>query len=98
MSCDDPLYAQYEAAMLRHKDHPVVLETTLPTMMIVIAALQLALRHPLFPTESKRVVTGVVQGFLDQVRTLDLVIAQVLERGNDPHHDVSAARRRKGRR
>lgn len=90
----DPLYAQYEAAMMRLKEHPVHLETNLPTMTAVIAALQLALRHPLFPTESKRVVTNVVHDFIAQVKTLDLVIAQVLERGNDPHHDGPTRRRR----
>lgn len=91
----DPLYHQYEAAMVRLKEHPVHLETNLPTMTAVIAALQLALRHPLFPLESKRVVTDVVHGFIAQVKTLDLVIAQVLERGNDPHHDRPARRRRR---
>jgi hypothetical protein len=93
----DPLYAQYEAAMVRLKDHPVRLECTLPEICVIVAALQMALRHPMFPRESKRFVTAFVQGFIDQVRTLDLVIAQVMERGNDPHHDVPA-RRRKGRR
>jgi hypothetical protein len=94
---EDPLYAQYEAAMVRLQDHPVRLECTLPEMSVIIAALQLALRHPLFPRASRTQVTAFVQGFIAQVKTLDLVIAQVLERGNDPHHDVPA-RRRKGRR
>lgn len=89
----DPLYAQYEAALVRLKDHPVRLETNLPTMTAVMAALQLALRHPLFPTASQRVVTHVVEGFIAQVKTIDLVIAQVLERGTDPHHDVPTRRR-----
>lgn len=87
---NDLLYAQYEAALVR-------LETTLPEMCMVIAALQLAMRHPRFTGASRQHVAAFVQGFIDQVKTLDLVIAQVLERGNDPHHDVPA-RRRKGRR
>ena len=89
----DPLYAQYEAAMLRLKDHPVRFECTLPEISVIVAALQMALRHPLFPRESKTIVTSFVQGFIEQVKTLDLVIAQVLERGNDPHHDVPTRRR-----
>ena len=101
----DPLYAQYEAAMVRLKDHPVRLEMTVPEMAVIVAGLQLALRHPLFPTYSKTAVERFVQGFLEQIRTLDLVIAQVLERGNDPHHErpparyrETGARRQKGRR
>lgn len=90
----DPLYHQYEAAMVRLKDHPVRLETTLPDMCMVIAALQLALRHPHFTGASRKHVEAFVSGFIDQVKTLDLVIAKVLERGNDPHHDVPIRRRR----
>jgi hypothetical protein len=87
------LYAQYQAAMQRVGEDPVVLETHVLEMTVIIAALQLALRHPLFPQHSKAVVEPFVQGFIDQLRQKDLVIAQVLERGSDPHHDVRRRRR-----
>ena len=83
----DPLSAQYIAAMQRVGDDPVVIESTVVHMSAIIAALQLALRHPLFPKASQALVERFVQGFLAQVRTKDLVIAQVLERGNDPHQE-----------
>ena len=90
---DDPLYAQYEAAMRRIGHDPVVLETKVIGMTVIVAALQLALRHPLFPKQSKAVIEPFIASFIAQMRTKDLVIAEVLERGNDPHHDVPSRRR-----
>ena len=90
---DDPLYAQYEAAMKLFGPDPVVLETTVLAMTVIVAALQLALRHPLFPQESTKVIAPFVARFIEQMRAKDLVIAQVLERGNDPPHDVPTRRR-----
>jgi hypothetical protein len=89
----DPLYAQYVAAMQRVGNDPVVIESTVVHLSAIIAALQLALRHPLFPKASQGLVERFVQGCLAQVRTKDLVLAQVLERGNDPHYDRPTRRR-----
>jgi hypothetical protein len=91
---EQTLSAQYVAAMQRVGNDPVVIESTVVHMSAIIAALQLALRHPLFPPESQELVERFVQGFLAQVRTKDLVIAQVLERGNDPEGDTRPTRRR----
>ena len=84
---DDPLYAQYEAAMRRLSRDPVVLETRVLEMTVIVGALQLALRHPLFPKDSKRVIEPFIASFIAQIKAKDLVIAEVLERGNDPRHD-----------
>jgi hypothetical protein len=89
----DPLSAQYVAALQRVGDDPVVLETRVIEMTVIIAALQLALRHPLFPQDSTAVVAPFVQHVIEQMRAKDLVIAEVLERGNDPQHDVPTRRR-----
>jgi hypothetical protein len=80
----DPLYAPYLAAMERVGNDPVIIESTIVHMTAIVAALQLALRHPLFPPESQDLVERFVKGFLAQVRTKDPVIAQVLERGTEP--------------
>jgi hypothetical protein len=79
---------RYVQLLFRHARHPVVLESDLGTLAVVIGALQLAVRHPGFPAESRRVVEGWLTQVLTGIATLSPQLAEGLRAGNDPANDV----------
>lgn len=76
------------ALLERHARHPVHLEMDVLTGHVLIGALQLALRHPAFPRESREIVQGFIRGFQARVASLDGDLAVLIEMGNQPHRDV----------
>lgn len=75
-------------ALRHHARHPVELQITLQSLMVLIGALNLASRHPQFPRTTRR----VLDAFLDQVHTqvtaLDPLLGNVVQLGRDPASDV----------
>ena len=69
-------------------ERPVVLSVDVQTLLLLIGALQLALRHPVFPATSKRVVLRFIE---TSVRTLQPeengAISEVINRGFNPVYD-----------
>jgi hypothetical protein len=79
---------RYTTLLARHAQHPVVLDSDLGTLAIVLGAVQLALRHPRFPRASRQVVEGWLEQILAGIATLSPALADGLRAGSDPANDV----------
>jgi hypothetical protein len=90
MTPDDPHFAPYLAAMRRHAQHPLVLETTVADMLVLVSTLQLALRHPAMPRRVKGQVERFLEATCAALAGLEPVLGEVARLGNDPQYDVPA--------
>lgn len=95
MRDDDPRFAPYLAARTRHGTHHVRLDTTVADLLVLVGALQLALRLPALPRSVRANVEAFVAGALDGVARLDPVLAEVARLGHDPAADVSEEEERR---
>jgi hypothetical protein len=87
MTDQAPSFEAYHAALAPHAAHPVVFETCVLELTMLLAALQLSLRHPEFPASTRIVVEGFVADAIAQLDRLDPVLGQTLRAGNDSTQD-----------
>lgn len=57
-------------------------------LMILIAQLQLALRHPQNVGPSAQVTRSVLQKLIDELPVDSLALRELANKGNDPKHDL----------
>ena len=79
---------RYVQALGQYAVSPVTWESDLLTCMVIVGALQLAIRHPDFPPESRRVITKVLRGFEDKISQIDAALAECIRCGNDQNLDM----------
>lgn len=85
---DHATAARYLQAMERHTLHPVKLETTVGDLLVLVGALQLALRHPDLPATTTAGVETFLHGAIRGLQRLEPVLAEVARLGQDPAYDV----------
>lgn len=61
-------------------------------LLCVIAALQLALRHPNMPARTGRSIRRFVDAHIQQIDVIEPVLAELLRLGDLPEHDTTAER------
>ena len=67
--------------------HPTtILEIDTAQFVLLIGALQLALRHPSFPSYSRKVITQMIEGFIEQIP--NQTMKDHIRMGFDPRYDV----------
>lgn len=66
----------------------MVMPVDVLTLSLLVGALQLALRHPGFPAESRRVVVDFLDKAIRALEMFNPVFGRVGRMGNDPANDV----------
>jgi hypothetical protein len=79
---------RYTTLLSHYWRHPVVIETELGTVAVLMGVLQLALRHPHLPRGSRHVIEGWLAQVLTEIAALSPVLAEGLRAGSDPANDV----------
>jgi hypothetical protein len=80
-----------ESAMEAIASHPGVrLDVDAQTVMCVVAGLQLALRHPGYPPNSRAIVEGFARALQERLATSG-PLAVIMEMGWNPDFDVTGA-------
>ncbi|MEA3211296.1 MAG: hypothetical protein QOE70_4353 [Chthoniobacter sp.] len=85
---DLDLEARFLAALGHHAKTPVILHLDALSVFELVAALQLACRHPGFSALMKERVSGFVQAAREKLGALDPLFSQVIERGEKPQFDT----------
>jgi hypothetical protein len=89
---DEELLERYTKEQLAHRAEAIELVVSLPKLSAVIAALQLALRHPGFTGASRQLVEEFVARGIANMKANGLVYTAIVsERGNDPRYDEASA-------
>jgi len=76
------------AALERVHAHPVQATLNVQQMVVIIGALQLALRHPAFPATTGAFIKNWLDEAISQISTLCPELAPLLGAGSDPAYDV----------
>ena len=79
---------RYVQVLGQYAETSMTWECDLLTGMVIVGALQLAIRHPGFPPESRRVITKVLREFEDKIAQIDPTLAEGFRWGDDPNLDV----------
>jgi hypothetical protein len=78
----------YAAALRQYGLHPVRIDTDVVTITVLVGALQLAVRHPQLPAQTRAVVTAWLAETIATVGTLAPDIEALLRLGQDPAYDI----------
>lgn len=92
MPLADDVQQRAIAALERVRAHPVQATLNVQQMVVIIGALQLALRHPAFPATTGAFIKNWLDEAISQIGTLCPELAPLLRAGNDPAHDVPIER------
>jgi len=88
----DDLEPRYVAEMLAHASDRICLELTLTDLGFVVAAVQLAQRHPDIPPTLTARLDGIIATTIEALRDAYPAVAEGIERGNDPDCDIPRER------
>ena len=88
MRLSEQQVARYTQALRGHGDDPVVVESDVTTIVMIVGALQLALRHPRFPSTMRMVIDGILTCWSEKLASVDPLFAEVIALGDDPKLDV----------
>jgi hypothetical protein len=80
----------YLAAMERDGRNPIMIEMPLASLALIVAGLQLALRHPHLRGRVRDGIQTFVEQTIANVATKYPLAARGMERGNDRDLDVSS--------
>ncbi len=83
-----PDFEAYLAAMVQHQHVMVALEVDLLTFTMLVASVQLALRHPAYPPAMREYLEPWLTEKLARLRALSPDIAAALEAGMDAANDL----------
>jgi hypothetical protein len=83
----DPLERRYVHEMLVHASDRICLELTLVELGFVVAAVQLAQRHPEMPLTLRADLDRIIATTIEALRDAYPAVAEGMERGNDPDCD-----------
>lgn len=72
----------------KYRYHPTILEMDVQHLLMVVGAIQLALRHPNFPDTSRQLLDNWLQNVSSQVAQISPDLASLFQKGNDPAQDV----------
>lgn len=75
-------------ALTAHQNRPLSLVLTVPEAFVLLAHLQLALRHRASKGGASALVRGIIGDIAAGLGTLDPVFAQAIEMGDNPAFDV----------
>lgn len=80
---------QYLDALKRIEESTptIAVEMSPAQSLVVVGALQLALRHPSFPRSSNEIVVSFVRGIQNGMKEREPLLAHVIEIGFDPGYD-----------
>ena len=74
----------YRGEMARWARYPVLLETDVSVLLVLLGAWQLALRHPQFPRDSRQIVQAFAEDCLAQLQRLSPTLALLFANGRIP--------------
>lgn len=93
MTYDEKVNAMKEGIERLEKAHGFFsLEVDFSTLAVLIAHVQLALRHPANKGHSAKVATDMIHRIIAILGEREPVIGELLRLGFDPSHDVEVAR------
>ena len=79
---------RFVEVMTRHGQHPIELSMDVTTIVVLISALQLALRHPDFDGQNAKTSRRFVEVSIRRLEQIHPLLGEVMRLGNDPAHDV----------
>jgi hypothetical protein len=85
---ETPSFDAYRDALAQHAAHPVMVELTVLQLTMLLSTLQVALRHPDYPASMRPYVEQFITGAIENLRRLNVTLADTMAAGNDPTQDV----------
>lgn len=88
MSTNEP-NPGYLDALARVANLPIILQLDALTVFQLVSVMQLALRHPSMTAELPcvKAARAFIDDFADQLRAREPLLAELLEKGDDPKFD-----------
>jgi hypothetical protein len=88
MPAEIPPFGSYREALEQHGGLPIMIETTISRVIPIVAALQLAMRHPAFPPGVHAQARDFIDGLRKAIHDVSPLLANVIEAGDDRRFDV----------
>lgn len=77
-----------ESKVLRDEGWKIHVTWDIDTLMVLIACLQLSLRHPKNKGPSAEIIKVVIEKLIDELPVDSLALRELASMGNNPKHDL----------
>ena len=77
-----------ESTTLHNEGWRITVTWDIHTLMVLIASLQLSLRHPNNKGPSAEIIKVVIEKLIDEIPVDSLALRELAGKGNNPKHDI----------
>lgn len=77
-----------ESTALRNEGWKITVTWDIDTLMVLIASLQLSLRHPMNKGPTSEIIKIVIEKLIDEIPVDHIALRELANKGNNPKHDT----------